>query len=61
MTRLWSLGATLYQMLTGVHPIDADDYMEIMIKHLKDEPGQPTREALDRVLELFRSKLLLPV
>ena len=30
----------------------------VLTEHLKDEPGQPTRDALDKVLELFRSKLL---
>jgi dienelactone hydrolase len=30
----------------------------VLTEHLIDEPGQPTRQALDRVLELFRTKLL---
>jgi dienelactone hydrolase len=30
----------------------------VLTEHLVDEPGQPTRRALDDVLELFRSKLL---
>ena len=30
----------------------------VVTEHLIDEPGQPTREALDRVLDLFRDKLL---
>ncbi|MEX0875775.1 MAG: dienelactone hydrolase family protein [Actinomycetota bacterium] len=30
----------------------------VLTEHLKDEPGQPTRDALDRVLDLFRRKLL---
>ncbi len=30
----------------------------VVTEHLIDEPGQPTREALDEVLELFRSRLL---
>jgi len=30
----------------------------VVTEHLIDEPGQPTREALDQVLELFRSRLL---
>ena len=30
----------------------------VLTEHLKDEPGTPTRQALDQVLELFRSKLL---
>lgn len=31
----------------------------VVTEHLVDEPGQPTREALDAVLELFRSRLLV--
>ena len=30
----------------------------VLTHHLIDEPGQPTRAALDQVLELFRAKLL---
>jgi dienelactone hydrolase len=33
----------------------------VLTEHLIDEPGQPTRDALDRVLDLFRSRLLTPV
>ena len=32
----------------------------VLTEHLVDEPGQPTRQALDQVLDLFRKKLLLP-
>lgn len=31
----------------------------VVTEHLVDEPGQPTRAALDGVLELFRSRLLV--
>jgi dienelactone hydrolase len=31
----------------------------VVTEHLIDEPGQPTRDALDRVLDLFRSRLLV--
>jgi dienelactone hydrolase len=31
-----------------------------LTEHLVDAPGEPTREALDRVLDLFRSRLLPP-
>ncbi|HVM51952.1 MAG TPA: dienelactone hydrolase family protein [Acidimicrobiales bacterium] len=31
----------------------------VLTEHLIDEPGQPTRDALDGVLDLFRSKLLV--
>ncbi len=30
----------------------------VVTEHLIDEPGQPTRVALDQVLELFRTRLL---
>ncbi|WP_438483968.1 dienelactone hydrolase family protein [Streptomyces sp. S186] len=30
----------------------------VLTEHLVDEPGQPTREALDDVLDLFRQRLL---
>lgn len=30
----------------------------VLTEHLIDEPGQPTRAALDQVLDLFRAKLL---
>lgn len=30
----------------------------VLTEHLVDEPGEPTRAALDQVLELFRSRLL---
>jgi len=32
----------------------------VLTEHLIDEPGQPTRQALDQVLDLFRSRLLGP-
>ena len=38
---------------TGVPP------HSVLTEHLIDEPGQPTRDALDRVLEHFRSRLLV--
>lgn len=32
----------------------------VLTEHLIDEPGQPTRDALDQVLDLFRTRLLPP-
>ena len=32
----------------------------VVTEHLIDEPGQPTRDALDQVLDLFRTRLLTP-
>jgi dienelactone hydrolase len=37
---------------------DAGPPHSVLTRHLVDEPGQPTRAALDQVLDLFRSKLL---
>ncbi len=31
----------------------------VLTEHLIDVPGEPTRDALDQVLELFRTRLLL--
>lgn len=31
----------------------------VLTEHLVDEPGSPTRQALDQVLDLFRTKLLV--
>lgn len=31
----------------------------VVTEHLVDEPGQPTRQALDEVLDLFRTRLLV--
>jgi len=33
------------------------DPHSVLTEHLVDEPGEPTREALDRVLDLFRRRL----
>ena len=32
----------------------------VLTDDLNDEEGQPTRDALDQVLDLFRSRLLAP-
>jgi dienelactone hydrolase len=32
----------------------------VVTEHLVDEPGEPTRDALDTVLDLFRERLLTP-
>jgi dienelactone hydrolase len=32
----------------------------VLTEHLVDEPGHPTRDALDQVLDLFRTRLLVP-
>lgn len=38
------------------HPRSAHS---VLTEHLVDEPGQPTRDALDQVLDLFRTRLLV--
>lgn len=38
------------------HPTTAHS---VLTEHLVDEPGQPTRDALDQVLDLFRTRLLV--
>jgi dienelactone hydrolase len=39
------------------HGIPANAH-SVLTEHLVDEPGHPTRDALDRVLDLFRERLL---
>ncbi|MBN1418813.1 MAG: serine/threonine protein kinase [Planctomycetes bacterium] len=38
---LYSLGATLYHMVTGVPPFRGDSGREVLRKHLEDEPRDP--------------------
>jgi len=45
----------------SANPDAAGSPHSVLTEHLIDEPGQPTRAALDRVLDLFRTKLLAQI
>ncbi|WP_137991745.1 dienelactone hydrolase family protein [Streptomyces vilmorinianum] len=43
---------------SAANPEGARPPHSVLTEHLRDEPGQPTRQALDTVLDLFRTRLL---
>ncbi|MFZ2528908.1 MAG: dienelactone hydrolase family protein [Rhodococcus sp. (in: high G+C Gram-positive bacteria)] len=43
---------------TAANPTATLTPHSVLTEHLIDEPGQPTRDALDQVLDLFRTRLL---
>ena len=43
---------------SAANPDGAMKPHSVLTEHLIDEPGQPTRDALDQVLDLFRERLL---
>jgi class 3 adenylate cyclase/tetratricopeptide (TPR) repeat protein len=59
---LYSLGALLYEMLTGQPPFPGDDAVSIISQHLHADPVPPSRhnpdvpEALDRVVMALLAK-----
>ncbi|MCA9669331.1 MAG: protein kinase [Myxococcales bacterium] len=50
---IYSLGVILFRMVTGALPFDADSGMEVLVKHLKEEPPRPSevREGIPAALE----------
>jgi len=55
---LYSLGAMLYQMVTGVVPFDGPNNNEIMLKHLNEELRFPARLKLSPGLVAVISRLM---
>jgi tRNA A-37 threonylcarbamoyl transferase component Bud32 len=41
-TDIYGFGIIAYRMLTGVLPFDGEDYMEILLAHLQQEPRSPS-------------------
>ena len=47
---LYSVGATLYRVLTGLTPFDAPSPMSVLAKHLTDDVVPPCTRAPERAL-----------
>ncbi len=56
---LYSMGATLYRVLTGVPPFDAPSPMSVLAKHLTDELVPPCARVPDRALPPEADRIVL--
>ncbi len=56
-TDLYSLGATIYESLTGETPFDGSTHFEIMSKHLTDVPQPPSERGVELPPELEQGLL----
>jgi serine/threonine protein kinase len=56
---LYSVGATLYRVLTGVPPFDAPSPMSVLAKHLTDELVPPRLRAPERALPAEADRIVL--
>ena len=56
---LYSVGATLYRVLTGVPPFDAPSPMSVLAKHITDEVVPPRTRAPERSLPPEADRIVL--